>query len=690
MNTSTITNNIECIILAEFDIIEGSRIKHQFPKVTGVEKQVLAEFMLPDGAHNRDDDWTAFFLWRPTVKGKFRDSKFFDEVDEPVKRKFPVLNAYVHKFDSTATTAEWVSQSKSMAQVHLCSPIQIKVDGKPIHEIKQFDGLQFREMEETFIAVPSSFEVAYGYQFVTKEDSVKFTSFLNQMINNSVPVEHQLYPVVTKKTEQQRVPEEFLYCLSVMINKKDDSVTRGAIVKSLAVCSRYSFINIWRPFMLYSLEKYIKDQRIEILQELFTIINNIDIKQITSITPNESFLIRHSQQPKTVTLSVSFPEGRPIKVEAPLCFSNDEIGGESSTKYLHSKFGRQIIHIYNAILLEKKVLFVGYNIPSRDVCKCVLSALLMCSPPITDLVHRTFPIANLVLEEFHNLPGYIAGVTNPIFEQHADWWDVCCNLQTGKVTINSRLPTPFPSQQSEQADADFMDIFEYHISQDASDEALRSLFTKYTHEIIDVAFNERVYFDEEEKAYLTKVHLTRCGLWGPTPSYKMCQQEILMRPERSSIKGVDQRHIKKLRVRKDLKAEELVHILTVFEQNVKTEQQVIEFLTFFPENLGGLAPISLGLFHSSPKVRDITIRLLVKLDTNKFGHASLMNLGKYHQLAMKLARTPKPQPYLPGLPSETQQRPIGQPVSSFSPAQVRPQREGQGVVMIGRDRPNQK
>lgn len=35
-------------------------------------------------------------------------------------------------------------------------------------------------------------------------------------------------------------------------------------------------------------------------------------------------------------------------------------------------------------------------------------------------------------------PGYIAGVTNPIFESRPIW-DVLCNIETGKITINKDI-----------------------------------------------------------------------------------------------------------------------------------------------------------------------------------------------------------------------------------------------------------
>ena len=66
--------NVEYILLAEFDIITGSTVKRQYPFSIGVDEQMLAELMLPDGAHKREDDWTVFFLNRPGFVGKIGDS----------------------------------------------------------------------------------------------------------------------------------------------------------------------------------------------------------------------------------------------------------------------------------------------------------------------------------------------------------------------------------------------------------------------------------------------------------------------------------------------------------------------------------------------------------------------------------------------------------------------------------------
>ena len=72
-------------------------------------------------------------------------------------------------------------------------------------------------------------------------------------------------------------------------------------------------------------------------------------------------------------------------------------------------------------LAKKRVLFVGYNHAARDVCRAVLSAVAMVAP-IPNIIHRTHPYANLTDLSFLDTPGYIAGVTNPMFLERDAWY----------------------------------------------------------------------------------------------------------------------------------------------------------------------------------------------------------------------------------------------------------------------------
>ena len=65
-------------------------------------------------------------------------------------------------------------------------------------------------------------------------------------------------------------------------------------------------------------------------------------------------------------------------------------------------------------------------------------------------------------------PGYIVGVTNPLFEMHPEWWDILCDIDTGRIRISEQLDvnanTPvsannYPTQTQNVIDNDsvFMD-----------------------------------------------------------------------------------------------------------------------------------------------------------------------------------------------------------------------------------------
>lgn len=71
-------NHVEYILVASFDIDRGPVMEHQYPVAITGDENMLAELMLPDQAHARNQDWTMFFL--------HKDSSPEDE-DEERKEK---------------------------------------------------------------------------------------------------------------------------------------------------------------------------------------------------------------------------------------------------------------------------------------------------------------------------------------------------------------------------------------------------------------------------------------------------------------------------------------------------------------------------------------------------------------------------------------------------------------------------
>jgi Docking domain of Afi1 for Arf3 in vesicle trafficking len=64
--TGAAENHVEYILVASFDIDRGSVMEHQYPRPISGDENMLAELMLPDQAHVRSQDWTIFFLHKDT------------------------------------------------------------------------------------------------------------------------------------------------------------------------------------------------------------------------------------------------------------------------------------------------------------------------------------------------------------------------------------------------------------------------------------------------------------------------------------------------------------------------------------------------------------------------------------------------------------------------------------------------
>jgi hypothetical protein len=104
-----------------------------------------------------------------------------------------------------------------------------------------------------------------------------------------------------------------------------------------------------------------------------------------------------------------------------------------------------IVVLVNALLAQKRVIFLGHNMPSGDVAEAVLAACALASGGVLrGFTRHAFPYTDLTkIDDLLNVPGFIAGVTNPTFELHPEWWDLLCDLPSGRMKISSKIdPAP--------------------------------------------------------------------------------------------------------------------------------------------------------------------------------------------------------------------------------------------------------
>ena len=86
--------NVEYVLLAEFDIDKGSTVRHQYPSPCPISENILADLMLPEGAHLRETDWTYFFLRESEKQNKQSNkSRRMTKIDKWEKNRQELINS---------------------------------------------------------------------------------------------------------------------------------------------------------------------------------------------------------------------------------------------------------------------------------------------------------------------------------------------------------------------------------------------------------------------------------------------------------------------------------------------------------------------------------------------------------------------------------------------------------------------
>lgn len=95
--------------------------------------------------------------------------------------------------------------------------------------------------------------------------------------------------------------------------------------------------------------------------------------------------------------------------------------------------------IYDAILSDKKIMFIGdSSTQCEKLSRFIFSCVAMVSPPCVGMIKRIYPYGNLYDLSFLERENAIYGVTNPIFKSKTDWWDVMCEIDSGKVVLSEK------------------------------------------------------------------------------------------------------------------------------------------------------------------------------------------------------------------------------------------------------------
>lgn len=423
--------HVEYILVASFDIDRGSIMEAQYPGPVGGDEVMLAELMLPDQTHLRAQDWTIFFLHKDA------------ESEEELQRQ------------------QKAERKRRKGQV----------DNDGAADDNEYDNNDDENDEDD-----------------------DFSDFQ--------PVDLEGPPLV--------------YVLNLVNTKQDHTVKRGAIVKAMAICTRHSFLHIYKPLLLLALEQYFSNPTMDTLATLYDSVNSMDLSLMPKLNPYEKFILQASTakdlyiekfeamiaqrlaeapvETPTSAPSNTSPSANtkaryglprdthdfdtvvnyanvPVPVKIPTAVSVETVGDFSLIKLIttfstpHSTspvafnpthphlttsgaHTHPIIVLLNALLTQKRVIFLGHNLPSSEVAEAVLAACALASGGmLRGFTRYAFPYTDLTkIDDLLKVPGFIAGVTNPAFAHKNEWWDLLCDIGTGRMKISTKIE-PAPSTE---------------------------------------------------------------------------------------------------------------------------------------------------------------------------------------------------------------------------------------------------
>ncbi|KAG0290888.1 hypothetical protein BGZ98_003253, partial [Dissophora globulifera] len=347
-----------------------------------------------------------------------------------------------------------------------------------------------------------------------------------------------------------------------------------------------------------------------------------------------------------------------------------------------------IMLLMNALLTGKRVIFLGNGHPAGDVANFVLAACALGSGSggvLRGFPERAYPYTNLAgIDHLLTCKGFIAGVTNQLFEDRTAWWDVLCNIDTGKITVSKDItPAPSSSQSGnyddtraiplfgggatiaspnnkyDNGDNEFMADIVSAIQAHYGEMVIRAKFQEYVTRFVQLAsqYEEQTYgqttiglnrhntpesakflgtglvfADDASRAREIQANASRIEGWRATTSYKYLQLDHRSWLTSRSIKCMDvKRTISLLKQGRTLSMQEVSMLFRGYLLNISTDEQIIEFLSSLPLSQGGLFCIAYGLFHPLANVRNDTVAFFNRFYQHPTGRVYIKSLNRFHR-----------------------------------------------------------
>ncbi|ORC90798.1 uncharacterized protein TM35_000072220 [Trypanosoma theileri] len=562
--------------------------------------------------------------------------------------------------------------------------LQVKLLQNEVEVVERGSPLRIDETSLSRVSKPLNSHHS-GYSFAIIRTDTNYYGFLvqstylerfNSLMNvfstaSEEEKEEKKEEKVTSHSTNYVVPP--LYGLCAVVTRKDASVRRGGISKSVAILGPKL---VWlEPFFPLLVETALQccdvkgkteeavEKQTALLRRCFDSVAFAKVPLREGLSKVKDFLemevIRLStRSPKTShILYTTSPFGTSHSIHIPVLpesydFTFSRYGLERMVEICGSSFWFVVM----AIILEKRIVVLSRQGLPNDVCEAVLSLGLigdLLDPHFTTT--KVFPYTSVNgFLHFSNIPGYIVGTLNPIFETQQAWWDVLCDLDNKTVIVspegwngiinnnnNNNSNNSNNNNKASNLSVDDVQFFKDIINKVYRMKALgESLCEQHTavrlmiEEYIGLMIMIGDEANEIKRHELS--HIIQNIFLAPniTRIRVRAQSEYMIQdmPENFLLLGEDPFllfSVATLRRASSCDEVELLQALHFLLDCVQTCKEVLLLLRRMPRALDGLNPLAAQLLHPSLQVRSTALELLRRLEVMQVGRDAIAAMNTF-------------------------------------------------------------
>ncbi|KAJ9462363.1 Protein mesA [Diplonema papillatum] len=630
---------VDFIALAEFDIDTGAVVRAYYPP-TSEDSSYLCEQMLPDRCEGHAEQRTLFFLNRQDTQSLQSEASGIH------------VRTFRHRQDSNASSSNlWVRMSEHENERLTYSLTGSKMgrgelllsapDGTMLYDIPMGKDASLREVDQPALDATEGFFLVegagcgfdFGFMLLDpQKDRASVQSWMSETAKPSAPL---------------------LFCLNCVKSRRDPTVRRGSIVKSIAWgCRNQTFLFCFEGLMNSLLDCCLDlkgeqehEVQMKLIEQAYRIVNNREELRLRQAPRWSSSRVRvwrdiiKDPSKCTHAAQLSFLEAtkspQTFKIQVPLHMSKDDVfGAFGNCTLLLDVFKESLMVILNAVLSGKRVVCLSYKRSAGQLCEAVSGIATLLIPPLTGLhEHHVFPYTSLTcMSAWRSLSACIVGVTNPMFEHRTEWWDVLCDLDNGKVKVSpTAVIVETAHQAQDQAFITKMLACRARARNETKGDKNFESFLRYK---TRQYFQATLSLPEGTSPHVQDQDALLEANAGRIKRFKaggMAQHLLQLAPREKQLMA----WLSLLRGSKQLSEEESISIYQGLIKSVRTEEDLLSLLALMPPEADGLFPLALGLFHPSFAVRLPCVAFLRRLDGLPEGQLVLHSLNAFLLLAFE-------------------------------------------------------